>query len=46
VVRWGCLSLAFGLATLVVNVVSMLSHFFKPKLKPLTSQTSTVIKMA
>jgi hypothetical protein len=46
VIRWGCLLLAFSLATFVLNVGLMLAHFFRPKLKPLPSQTVAVLRPA
>lgn len=45
-VRWGCGLLALSTLTLAVNVGSMLSHFSRPRLKPLTFQSSTVLKTA
>jgi hypothetical protein len=38
--------LALSTLTLAVNVGSMLSHFSRPRLKPLTFQSSTVLKTA
>ena len=34
-VRWGCALLALSLATLALNVVSILSHLVRPKIEPL-----------
>jgi hypothetical protein len=35
-IRWGSLSLGLSLVALLLNVAFMLTHFFKPKLKPLS----------
>lgn len=45
-VRWGCAMLALSMATLVTNVGMMLSHCFKPSLKPLSPQPATLLKPA
>jgi hypothetical protein len=46
VVRCGCLTLAFSLATLLINVALMLRHLFYPRLTPLASRSSTSLKIA
>jgi hypothetical protein len=43
-VRCGCSLLAISVATLAVNVGAMLSHLFKPRLKPLAFPPTTVPK--
>jgi hypothetical protein len=45
-IRWGSLSLGLSLAALLLNVAFMLTHFFRPKLKPLSPQTSVPLKFA
>ena len=45
-VRIGCSLLGLSLATLMINVGLMLTHFFKPKLNPLIPNTSGVLKIA
>jgi hypothetical protein len=45
-VRAGCALLALSVATLAVNVARMLTHFFKPTLKPFDLQTSATPKPA
>ena len=43
-VRGGTLLLCFSLVTLVLNMVFMLRHFFRPQLKPLPARTVAVPK--
>lgn len=43
-VRWGCALLALSVCTLVINVGMMLSHYFKPNLKPLSEPPTAVLK--
>jgi hypothetical protein len=45
-VRIGCFLLVLAITTLVINIAGMLSHFFKPKLNPLTVRTPTAPKPA
>ena len=45
-VRVGCALLGLSLATLMLNVGSMLTHFLKPKLQPVVPKTSPVLKLA
>ncbi len=42
VVRCGCGLLAFSLAVFAVNVGKILSHYFRPTLKPLTLRTAPI----
>ncbi len=41
-VRWGCVLLASSVLTLAINVGLMLSHYFKPHLKPFSFLPSTI----
>ena len=43
-VRYGSALLALSVLTLAINVALMLSHYFRPSLKPLSFQTATVPK--
>jgi hypothetical protein len=42
-VRCGCLLLAASLATLAANMVSILSHYFRPRLVPLEKTSPSVL---
>jgi hypothetical protein len=45
-VRWGCALLGMSVATLAINVAVMLTHFFRPKLKPLAIRSTIAPKPA
>jgi len=45
-VRIGCASVALGVATLVLNVVKMLSHLIRPQTTPLSIESSPIPRPA
>jgi len=45
-VRAGCALLALGISTVAINIGRMLSHFFKPRLKPYSFQPNPISKPA